>query len=57
MQNKSDISVPGALGFGQSRATFVYNTFYFVSYLTPIPMAVLADTLIGRYQTLLLGLL
>jgi POT family proton-dependent oligopeptide transporter len=57
MQNKPGTSVPGAFGLGQSRATIIYNAFYFLSYLTPMPMAVLADTWIGRYRTLLLGLL
>ena len=50
------MSAPGALGFGQSRATVIYNAFYFLSYLTPMPMAIFADTWIGRYRTLLLGL-
>ncbi|KAF1974102.1 MFS general substrate transporter [Bimuria novae-zelandiae CBS 107.79] len=43
---------PGALGLGQSTATRIYCLFYIFYYLTPILAAVLADSTLGRYKTL-----
>ena len=56
MQNsRDDAAVPGALGFGQSTATNIYNGFLFFSYLTPVPFAVVSDTWLGRYTTLIIS--
>ncbi|KAJ4293060.1 peptide transporter ptr2 [Kalmusia sp. IMI 367209] len=57
IQNSPDDALPGALGLGQARATTIFNAFVFLSYLTPMPMAILADKWLGRYRTISLGLL
>lgn len=44
---------PGALGLGQANATRIYCAFYIFYYTTPILSAVMADSYIGRYPTLL----
>ena len=57
MQNSlDDDSVPGALALGQSTATTIYNAFFFFSYLTPLPFAIVSDTWLGRYKTLCVSL-
>lgn len=43
---------PGALGLGQAMATRVYCAFYIFYYTTPIAVAVVADSYLGRYTTL-----
>ncbi|KAI0387566.1 oligopeptide transporter [Hypomontagnella monticulosa] len=48
---------PGALDFGQSTATIINDAFLFFSYLTPLPFAILSDSWLGRYKTLLLSLI
>jgi POT family proton-dependent oligopeptide transporter len=48
--------LPGALGLGQSTATNISNAFFLVSFLTPMLFAVISDSWLGRYRTLMLGL-
>ncbi|KAJ2992808.1 hypothetical protein NUW58_g755 [Xylaria curta] len=48
---------PGALGLGQDRASIIQNAFLFFQYLTPLPFAIVSDMWLGRYKTMLLGLL
>lgn len=43
---------PGALGLGQAMATRMYCAFYIFYYSTPILLAILADSRLGRYRTL-----
>lgn len=57
MQNEmDDKALPGALGLGQSTATNIYNAFFFFSYLSPLPFAIISDTWLGRYRTLCISL-
>jgi len=51
----NSVSVSGALGLGQATATNVSNAFFFFSFLTSLPFAVLSDTWLGRYKTLCLS--
>jgi dipeptide/tripeptide permease len=43
---------PGALGLGQAMATRIYCAFYLFYYTTPIMFAIIADSYLGRYTTL-----
>lgn len=57
LQNpRSHGAVPGALGLGQSTATNISNAFFLFSFLTPMGFAVLADVWLGRFWTLVGGL-
>jgi len=47
--------LPGALGFGQSKATIINNAFLLLSYLAPLPIALISDSWLGRYRTLFLS--
>ncbi|KAF2867717.1 major facilitator superfamily domain-containing protein [Massariosphaeria phaeospora] len=51
-----DAALPGALGLGQATATNISNAFFLCSFLTPMLFAVVSDTRLGRYKTLMLGL-
>ncbi|CEJ92610.1 hypothetical protein VHEMI08249 [[Torrubiella] hemipterigena] len=53
--DRGSIAVPGALGLGQSTATNITSAFYFVTFLSPTPWAILSDTWLGRYKTLCLA--
>ncbi|KAM5485498.1 peptide transporter ptr2 [Microsporum canis] len=56
IQNDRDsIAVPGALGLGQATATNISNAFFFFSFLSPLPFAILSDAWLGRYKTLCLS--
>ncbi|KAF2262938.1 MFS general substrate transporter [Lojkania enalia] len=60
MQNprKADSrALPGALGLGQATATNVSNAFFLFSFLAPMLFAVVSDTKLGRYKTLVVGLM
>ncbi|KAI1076550.1 oligopeptide transporter [Whalleya microplaca] len=57
LQNPPGNFPPGALGFGQSTATIINNAFLFFSYLAPLPFAILSDSWLGRYKTLLVSLI
>ncbi|KAI1085422.1 PTR2-domain-containing protein [Whalleya microplaca] len=51
LQHAPGGKIPGALGLGQSAASNIVNALMISSYMTPIPAAVVADTL-GRYRTM-----
>jgi POT family proton-dependent oligopeptide transporter len=46
---------PGALGLGQAAATRIYCAFYVFYYTTPVLAAVVSDSYLGRYITLLIS--
>ncbi|KAF2794545.1 oligopeptide transporter [Melanomma pulvis-pyrius CBS 109.77] len=48
--------LPGALGLGQATATTIQNAFLFFQYISPLPFAILSDSWIGRYKTMLTSL-
>lgn len=45
--------LPGAIGLGQTGATGLNNFFQFWCYVTPIGGAIIADSYLGRYKTIL----
>jgi POT family proton-dependent oligopeptide transporter len=47
--------IPGALGLGQAVATRIYCAFYLFYYVTPIFVAIVADSHLGRYVTLVIS--
>ena len=47
---------PGALGLGQANATRIYWAFYIFYYTTPIFFAVVADSYLSQYPSLLVSL-
>ncbi|KAI1074409.1 POT family-domain-containing protein [Whalleya microplaca] len=55
LQNAPGGEVPGALGLHQAAATNIVNALIIGSYVTPIPAAVIADSWLGRYKTMLYG--
>jgi POT family proton-dependent oligopeptide transporter len=48
---------PGALGLGQAVATRIYCCFYIFYYVTPILVAVVADSHFGQYTSLLVSII
>ncbi|EKG09725.1 Oligopeptide transporter [Macrophomina phaseolina MS6] len=55
MQNRrADPLSPGALGWGQARASKASNVLYVVTQFTPIDGAIIADKRVGRYRLLCL---
>lgn len=53
MQNqRNDPLHPGRLGWGQSRASQVSNSFFIMSLLTPMGASLVADKSLGRYKVL-----
>ena len=46
---------PGALGLGQSMATRIYCAFYILYYTTPTLFAILADSWLGHFTTLIIS--
>jgi POT family proton-dependent oligopeptide transporter len=46
---------PGALGLGQSMATRIYCAFYILYYTTPTLFAILADSWLGHFTTLVIS--
>ncbi|KJK60844.1 PTR2 like protein [Aspergillus parasiticus SU-1] len=46
---------PGALGMGQTIATSINYIFVAWCYLSPVFMAVIADSFLGRFKTIVLG--
>ncbi|KAL8996292.1 MAG: hypothetical protein Q9169_004178 [Polycauliona sp. 2 TL-2023] len=56
MQNPRGAAIPGALGLGQSMATNIFNAFFLFSFLSPMAFALLSDLYIGRYKSLIAGL-
>ncbi|KAJ6134222.1 POT family-domain-containing protein [Penicillium sp. IBT 18751x] len=53
LQNVPGGAVPGALGLGQATASNIVNALTIGAYITPIPAAVIADSWLGRYKTML----
>jgi proton-dependent oligopeptide transporter, POT family len=54
MQNSiDDPSRPGVLGLGQAKATIINYAFITIGFLTPVPMAIVADKWTGRYWGIL----
>ncbi|KAJ5751143.1 Proton-dependent oligopeptide transporter family [Penicillium manginii] len=53
LQNARGGEVPGALGLHQATATNIVNALIIGSYITPVPAAVVADSWLGRYKTML----
>ncbi|KAI1799965.1 POT family-domain-containing protein [Daldinia bambusicola] len=53
LQNAPGGEVPGALGLGQASASNIMNALIIGSYITPVPAAVVADSWLGRYKTML----
>jgi POT family proton-dependent oligopeptide transporter len=52
-----DNETPGALGLGQAAATRIYCCFYIFYYVTPTFVAVLADSCLGQYTSLLTSII
>ncbi len=52
-----DFAIPGALDLGQSTATNISNSFLLVSFLTPLLFALISDLWLGRFKTLMIGLM
>ncbi|KAM7200757.1 POT family domain containing protein [Rhypophila sp. PSN 637] len=58
LQNAHDDPLrPGLLGLGQSTAVAIIYAFSFLNYVTPLLGGIVADTCIGRYRAIQLGLL
>ena len=58
MQNpRGKLPVPGALALGQATAVNIYNAFFVFSFLTPLLFGLVSDLWLGRYKTLMVGLL
>ncbi|RAQ51109.1 POT peptide transporter [Aspergillus flavus] len=56
IQNARDDPLhPGALGMGQTLATSINYIFIAWCYLSPVLMAIIADSLLGRFKTIVLG--
>ncbi|KAE8161293.1 POT peptide transporter [Aspergillus tamarii] len=56
IQNARDDPLqPGALGMGQTVATSINYVFVGWCYLSPVLMGIIADSLLGRYKTIVLG--
>ncbi|OTA52293.1 hypothetical protein K449DRAFT_440839 [Hypoxylon sp. EC38] len=53
LQNQPGGEVPGALGLGQAAASNIVNALILGSYITPVPAAIVADSWLGRYKTML----
>ncbi|KAK5996173.1 putative peptide transporter ptr2 [Cladobotryum mycophilum] len=53
LQNAPGGEVPGALGLRQASASNIVNALIIGSYITPVPAAVIADSWLGRYKTML----
>ncbi|KAI1372117.1 POT family-domain-containing protein [Hypoxylon crocopeplum] len=53
LQNPPGGSVPGVLGLHQATASNFVNVLIIGSYITPVPAAVIADSWLGRYKTML----
>lgn len=53
VQNPPGGQVPGALGLRQAAASDIVNALIIGSYITPVPAAVIADSWLGRYKTML----
>lgn len=45
--------MPGALGLQQATASNIVNALIIGSYIVPVPAAVVADSWLGRYKTMI----
>lgn len=45
--------VPGALGLHQATASNIVNALIIGSYIVPVPAAVVTDSWLGRYKTMI----
>ncbi|KAM7193215.1 peptide transporter PTR2 [Rhypophila sp. PSN 637] len=54
LQQSPDSAIAGALGLSQAAASNINSAFLAVSYFTPIPAALLADSWLGRYNGLVI---
>ena len=55
LQHAPGGGIPGALGLGQAIASNIVNALMISSYVTPIPAAVIADNMLGRYNMVVLS--
>lgn len=55
--NHGNEQTPGALGLGQAAATRIYCCFYIFYYVTPIFIAIVADSRLGQYTSLLISVI
>ncbi|KAJ5503823.1 Proton-dependent oligopeptide transporter family [Penicillium fimorum] len=53
LQNAPGGEVPGALGLQQATASNIVNALIIGSYVVPVPAAVIADSWMGRYKTMI----
>lgn len=53
LQNAPGGVVPGALGLHQATASNIVNAIIIGSYIMPVPAAVVTDSWLGRYKTML----
>jgi POT family proton-dependent oligopeptide transporter len=53
LQNAPGGEVPGALGLQQATASNIVNALIIGSYIVPVPAAVVADSWLGRYKTMI----
>ncbi|OQE34722.1 hypothetical protein PENCOP_c016G00081 [Penicillium coprophilum] len=53
LQNAPGGEVPGALGLQQAAASNIVNAVIIGSYIVPVPAAVVADSWLGRYKTMI----
>ncbi|KAJ6189898.1 Proton-dependent oligopeptide transporter family [Penicillium mononematosum] len=53
LQNAPGGEVPGALGLHQATASNIVNALIIGSYIVPVPAAVVADSWLGRYKTMI----
>ncbi|KAK4210351.1 oligopeptide transporter [Rhypophila decipiens] len=54
LQQSPDSAIAGVLGLSQAAASNINSAFLAVSYFTPIPAALLADSWLGRYNGLVI---
>ncbi|KAF3008403.1 peptide transporter ptr2 [Curvularia kusanoi] len=52
-----DGETPGALGLGQSMATRIYCAFYILYYTTPTLFAIVADSWLGHFATMVISII
>ncbi|KAH9995012.1 hypothetical protein F4779DRAFT_623274 [Xylariaceae sp. FL0662B] len=56
LQNpRGNPQLPGELSLGQAMTTTIQNSFLFFQYMTPLLFAVVSDTSLGRYRTMLIS--
>jgi len=53
LQNEPGGAVPGVLGLRQAAASNIVNALIIGSYFSAVPAAVIADSWLGRYKTMI----